>query len=142
MNEKREGHGCVMSTYNGSDSVFVVGGRKGVGGNDDLNTMEIYNSKQKKWVLQTSKLPFPLEGLQVIHATFPGYHVYVAGGDRRRLGTTSAIYGFTTNNEWKMIGNLTFKRYRHVSLNIPLEHIPGYQFFFPISICGVHRMIV
>ena len=87
-----------MSSYDGSDSIFVVGGQDE--NFQSLNTMEIYNMKKNKWILQTSKLPFPLKGMQVIHAYSPEYHIYMAGGERpwRMGGTTGAIYGFHLNS--------------------------------------------
>ena len=128
MNQARVHHGCATTTTKGEQEIIVVGGT------DEnfnvLNTFEIFNPKENKWTQHSSKIPTALRYLTVVHANSPEYLVYAIGGTDENRERQATIYGLRTNMEWTLVGNLSSKRWRHASVNVPLDHIPGFNFFF------------
>ena len=127
MNQARYRHGCATTTTKGEQEIIVVGGQ------DEnynlLNTFEIFNPKENKWTQHSSKLPTALYHLTVVHANSPEYLVYAIGGMDKNNKIQANIYGLRTNMEWTLVGNLMSKRSAHTSVNVPLDHIPGFNFF-------------
>ena len=121
MKTIRSGHGCAVSEYNGSPTVFVVGG---VGGNNRLDTVEMLNIQRKKeWIILNSRLPHPLYRLQAVTSHSSKYFVYVIGGSGNG-GNRNEIYGLNRTLGWEQVGNLAHKRDSHVSLNLRRNEIP------------------
>ena len=127
MNQARYRHGCATLTIKEEQQIIVAGGLDE--NQNSLNSFEIFNAKENKWTQHSSKLPTALRSLQVIHANSPEYLVYAIGGINERNNDQATIYGLRTNMEWTLVGNLISKRSSHASVNVLLDHIPGFNFF-------------
>ena len=123
MKKVRFHHGCAVSQYNGSSTVFVVGG---IDENyNRLDTVEMLNIQgRKEWIILNSMLPIPLEGLQVVTSRSSKYYIYVIGGIEIAGSYRTEIYGLNQILEWELVGNLAHTRYHHVSLNVRRNEIP------------------
>ena len=124
MNKQRSLHGCAVSQYNGSPTVFVVGGLDE--NRNRLDTVEMFNIQgRKEWIIINSRLSIPLSGLQVVTSHSSKYYIYVIGGiEFGGNGYRTEIYGLNQILEWELVGNLAHKRYHHVSLNVRRNEIP------------------
>ena len=122
MKTVRYSHGCAVSQYNGSPSVFVVGG---LDENDDrLDTVEMLSLQgRKEWIILNSRLPRPLYAPQAVTSHSSKYFIYVIGGYGSD-GNRNEIYGLNQTHGWELVGNLARKRYHHVSLNLRRNEIP------------------
>ena len=94
-----------------------------------MNSFEIFDAKKNKWTQHFSKLPTALKSSQVIHANSPEYLVYAIGGKNKNYDEQATIYGLRTNMNWTLVGNLISKRGWHASVNVLLDHIPGFRIF-------------
>ena len=122
MKTKRYGHGCAVSHYNGSPTVFVVGGRDEEG--SYLGTVEMLNIQgRKEWIVLNSRLPHHLSGLQVVSSHSSKYFIYAIGGYGHG-NYRAEIYGLNKALGWELVGNLAQKRSYHVSLNVRRNEIP------------------
>ena len=119
-------------------SIIVAGGLDE--NQNSLNSFEIFNAKENKWTQHSSKLPTALRSLQVIHANSPEYLVYAIGGIDEINNYQATIYGLRTNMEWTLVGNLTSKRSNHASVNVLLDHIPGFNFFFLLTVFFIYSL--
>ena len=117
LNEARYGHDCATASYNGDVHVFVVGGRRN--SDDYLDSMEVFNVMEERWIedFRSTKLPVPLDSLQVVEGNSPDFLVYVVGGDSNDVPIPT-IYGLSKNKQWEKIGDLKTKRYSHATINI------------------------
>ena len=125
MNEAKRDHGCATASYKGAAHVFVVGGYNG--NYESLDSMEVFNVTEERWIddFRSTKLPFPLAYLQVVHANSPDFLVYAVGGRDSNLSPVSTIYGLNKHKQWKKIGDLKTKRNTHATINSGLNAIPG-----------------
>ena len=122
MNGVRYDHGCAVSQYNGSPTVFVVGGRDEWG--SYLDTVEMLNIQERKeWIVLNSRLPRPVVSLQVVTSHSSKYFIYTIGGHGNGDDRTE-IYGLNQTFDWELVGNLAQKCYSHVSLNVEQNEIP------------------
>ena len=123
LNEARRYHGCATASYKGAVHVFVVGGYNG----NRLDSMEVFNVKEERWIedFRSTKLPVPLDSLQVVQAHSPDFLVYAVGGVSNDILVVSTIYGLSRNKQWEKIGDLKTKRYWHATVNIASNDIPG-----------------
>ena len=122
MKKKRHSHGCAVSQYNGSPTVFVAGG---IGENGiRLDTVEVLNIQgRKEWIILNSSLPHPLFSLQAVTSHSSKYFIYVIGGYGNG-GNRNEIYGLNRTLGWELVGNLANSRHGHVSLNVRKNEIP------------------
>ena len=60
MNSKRRSHGMGIITVNGEDQVAVFGGHDG---ENELVSVELYNTKTEKWEMSDLKLSEPKLGI-------------------------------------------------------------------------------
>ena len=125
MKEVKHSHSCI-TTFLGSSKVVLVAG--GYNGNENLDTVELYDPLKNKWTLHSAKLPLPLQGLQMVNSHSLNYLVYVIGGFGNSNQKT--IYGFSRTEKWKLVGNLNEKYRSHASLNIRTNDILGCNWFF------------
>ena len=65
MNTKRINHGIGVITFNGEDRLAVIGGYDG---RNELDSVEVYNTKTDKWENTSIKLNEPCFGLSVFTA--------------------------------------------------------------------------
>ena len=123
MNKKRNLHGCAVSQYNGSPTVFVVGGLDENG--NRLDTVEILNIQgRKEWIILNSRLPRPLYALQAVTSHSSKHIIYIIGGNGND-DYRAEIYGLNRTLDWESVGNLSQKRSGHVSLNVEQNEIPN-----------------
>ena len=131
MNQARYFHGCATLTIKEEQQIIVAGGSDE--NRNPLNSFEIFDAKKNKWTQHSSKLPTALKSSQVIHANSPEYLVYAIGGEREGEDESNyaqaTIYGLRTNMNWTLVGNLISKRGWHASVNVLLDHIPGFRIF-------------
>ena len=122
MKKTRYHHGCAVSQYSGSPTVFVVGGWDE--NNNILDTVEILNIQgRKEWIILNSRLPRPLHFLQVVPSHSSNFLVYAIGGQDENLVPRTEIYGLNLTDDWELVGNLAQKRAGLVSLNIVQNEI-------------------
>ena len=118
MNEIRQSHGCTTTYLDNSKVVLVVGGYDE---NNYLDTMEMYDPLKNEWKVHSTRLPLPLQGLQVVNSHSLNRLAYAIGGfgfGGSQVGSQTAIYGLSRTEKWELVGNLKQKRYYHASLNI------------------------
>ena len=132
MNQARYRHGCATSTIKEEQEIIVVGGEDE--NDNSINSFETFNAKENKWTQHSSKLPTALSNLQLVHANSPEYLVYAIGGRDESYNAQATIYGLRTNMEWTPVGNLNSKRSNHASINVLLDHIPGFIFFLLLTV--------
>ena len=122
MNQARRAHGCTVSSFKESLTVFVAGGYDV--DDNDLDSVEVLNLKDGGWKRMSSKLPFPLYSLKVVPARTLKYYVYAVGGTGNR-GRVATIYGLNTSEEWEHVDDLKHARSEHSTINMQLKDIPG-----------------
>ena len=123
MNNTRHAHGCttIPSTEQNNAQIIVVGGLLAE------STVEILDVSSRSW-FHVEKIP--LENLKYNSLTAsnsPEYKLYSIGGAYSRNFFGQAIYGLTCSNTWVHVGNLTYGRNSHTSLNVAKQGNPGYS---------------
>ena len=124
MNQARYTHGCTVANFKGSLTVFVAGGYTYDGGY--LDSVEVLDLKDDQWKTLPSKLPVPLDNLQVLSARSLKYHIYAVGGYSNQ-GVVATIYGLNKSEEWEHVDDLKQARSHHSTINMKLKDIPGCQ---------------
>ena len=83
MNKARVGLGCAISSVYGSQHVIVAGERYEY--YKRLDSFETLNKRGNKRILQSSKLPRAISGLQFMHVDFTKYLGYAIGGSNQGI---------------------------------------------------------
>ena len=120
MEHKRYDHACT--TISGNKD--LTGGVIVVGGEYSDDSVEILEFGSDRWKTVGKSPLANLYGNTVIQASSPEYILYSVGGAVGYSDYVKGIYGLTHSYTWTLVGNLTYPRSSHTSLNLKQEEIP------------------
>ena len=109
MVQTRFYHRCIIKDELGTKKIYAVGGYY----QTSIETMELSNSE---WKLSAAKLPIPLFAYQIVASNSLNYLFFLIGGDKRNDPQSQILGLEKSNQEWKEVGNLQTKRYRHTTV--------------------------